>query len=207
MPGKNGQIDKTVTSQVGAYGGLPPRCVLGLIRHPIRIRRAFPVTGLLRVPVPWSPVERRFQPWSVAGLPLRGLRSCRPSSKAVHVQERLGLPQCFDASLPACHGLRTPADLPLLAVPEGSWSLRERYNPRPPPSPWRSGPSTAGGAVPPAASRRRCRRFAHRVHRECPHDSAMDARLDTGGWLTLPRQGLSPCQRRQAYLGARTHGV
>ena len=27
-------------------------------------------------------------------------------------QERLGPPQCFDASLPACHGLRTPADLP-----------------------------------------------------------------------------------------------
>jgi hypothetical protein len=30
-------------------------------------------------------------------------------------QERLGPPQCFDASLPACHGLRTPADLSTLA--------------------------------------------------------------------------------------------
>src|SRR4029450_13737371 len=34
-------------------------------------------------------------------------------------QERLGPPKCFDASLPACHGLRTPADLPRLALPEG----------------------------------------------------------------------------------------
>jgi hypothetical protein len=34
------------------------------------------------------------------------------------VQERLGPPKFFDASLPACHGLRTPADLPLLAKTE-----------------------------------------------------------------------------------------
>src|SRR5262249_42550889 len=38
----------------------------------------------------------------------------------------------------------------------------------------------------------------------CLHGSAMDARLDTGGWLILTRQGLSPCKRRQAYLGAIT---
>ena len=38
-------------------------------------------------------------------------------------------------------------------------------------------------------------------------DSAMDARLDTGGWLVLTRQGLSPCKRRQAYLGAITPGI
>ena len=34
-------------------------------------------------------------------------------------QERLGLPTCFDGSLPACRGLRTPADLPLLATTDG----------------------------------------------------------------------------------------
>ncbi len=33
-----------------------------------------------------------------------------------------------------------------------------------------------------------------------PHDSAMDARRATGGWLPLTRQGLSPCKRRQACL-------
>jgi hypothetical protein len=73
--------------------------------------------------------------------------------------------------------------------------------------PFRSCTSTSGGAVTPTASRIRCRRFAHLVRRESPHDSAMDARLDTGGWLTLTRQGLSPCQRRQAYLGAITLGL
>ena len=86
-----------------------------MIRHPIRIRRAFPVTVLLRLPVPCSTVERRFQHCSVSGFPLRCLRSCIPSSKVSHVQERLGLPKFFDVSLPACHGLRTPADLPNLA--------------------------------------------------------------------------------------------
>ena len=35
----------------------------------------------------------------------------------------------------------------------------------------------------------------------------MDARLDTGGWLALTRQGLAPCKRRQAFLGAITLGV
>ena len=34
-------------------------------------------------------------------------------------QERLGPPKVFDVSLPACHGLRTPADLPLLALSAG----------------------------------------------------------------------------------------
>jgi hypothetical protein len=34
--------------------------------------------------------------------------------------------------------------------------------------------------------------------------SAMDATLDTGGWLALPRQGLSPGKHRQASLGAIT---
>src|SRR6267143_3268697 len=79
------------------------------------MRRAFPVTVLLRLPVPWSTVERRFQHCSVSGFPLRCLRSCLPSSTVFHVQERLGLPKFFDVSLPACHGLRTPADLHNLA--------------------------------------------------------------------------------------------
>ena len=71
--------------------------------------------------------------------------------------------------------------------------------------PFRSCTSTAGDAAPPAAYRMLCLRFVHLVHRS--HGSAMDARLDTGGWLTLTRQGLSPCKRRQAYLGAITLGV
>src|SRR6266446_4999421 len=80
------------------------------------MRRAFPVTVLLRLPIPCSTVERRFQHCSVSGFPLRCLRSCIPSSKVFRVQERLGLPKFFNASLPACHGLRTPADLHRLAL-------------------------------------------------------------------------------------------
>ncbi len=47
-----------------------------------------------------------------------------------------------------------------------------------------------------------CLRFACLVRPS--FDSATDARLDTGGWLTLTRQGLSPCKIRQASLGAIT---
>ena len=68
--------------------------------------------------------------------------------------------------------------------------------------PFRSCTSTSGDAAPPAAYRMLCRRFVHLVPRS--HGSAMDARRDTGGWLPLTRQGLSPCKRRQAFLGAIT---
>ncbi|MEJ1382741.1 MAG: hypothetical protein RPT95_17495, partial [Candidatus Sedimenticola sp. (ex Thyasira tokunagai)] len=36
-----------------------------------------------------------------------------------------------------------------------------------------------------------------------PH-SATSATLNTGGWLILTRQGLSPCKMHQASLGALT---
>ena len=73
------------------------------------------MTVLLRLPVPWSTVERRFQHCSVSGFPLPCLKSCIPYTVIFHGQERLGPPKFFDASLPACHGLRTPADLHILA--------------------------------------------------------------------------------------------
>ena len=53
-----------------------------------------------------------------------------------------------------------------------------------------------------------CLRFAAlvRLCRRIPHGyrSASRARLDTGGWLALARQGLSPCKKRQASLDAPT---
>ena len=67
------------------------------------------------MPVPWSTVERRCQPCSVSGCPLPCLRSWLPSSQVCHRQARLGLPTCCASSLPACHGLRTPADRHSLA--------------------------------------------------------------------------------------------
>jgi hypothetical protein len=156
---------------------------------------------------PWSPATCRFQHCSVSGFPLPCLRSCIPYAVASHGEERLGPPKFFDVSLPACHGLRTPADLPRLAIPVGRVLPSGACKPSASAKPFRSGTSTSGCAVTPAASRIRCRRFAHRVRRMYNHDSAMDARLATGGWLALTRQGLSPCKRRQAFLGARTLGI
>ena len=68
---------------------------------------------------PWSPASPRFQHCSVSGFPLPCLRSCIPYAVASHGEERLGPPKFFDLSLPACHGLRTPADLSILAPTDG----------------------------------------------------------------------------------------
>ena len=114
---------------------------------------------------PWSTVVRRCQHCSVSGFPLPCLKSCIPDTVVFHGQERMGPPKFFDASLPACRGLRTPADLPLLAMSVGSYCLRERENPRHPQSPCRSCTSTSGCAVTPTASRIRGLRFAHLVRR------------------------------------------
>ncbi|RQW83267.1 MAG: hypothetical protein EHM79_16575 [Geobacter sp.] len=67
---------------------------------------------------------------------------------------------------------------------------------------FRSCTSTSGSADSPTAYRILCLRFTCFVRRKLP-DSATGARLDTGGWLTLTRQGLSPCKIRQALLGAK----
>jgi hypothetical protein len=64
---------------------------------------------------PWSASMRRFQHCSVSGFPLLCLKSCIPYIVVFHGQERVGPPKFFNVSLPACHGRRTPADLPTLA--------------------------------------------------------------------------------------------
>src|SRR5262245_2470451 len=84
------------------------------------MQRVSPVTVLLRLPgAAAAAAACRFQHCSVSGFPLPCLKSCIPYAIAYAVQEPLGPPKFFDASLPACHGLRTPADLPLLASADG----------------------------------------------------------------------------------------
>jgi hypothetical protein len=97
--------------------GFPHRRVLRSIRLPNCIWRAFPLPVLLRRPHTRCITARRFQHCSVSGFPLLCLKSCIPYTVASPVQELLGSPKFFDASLPACHGLRTPADLHRLAIP------------------------------------------------------------------------------------------
>ena len=99
--------------------GFPHLRVRRSIRLPTGIRRAFPVTVLLRLPDAGSTSPLRFRPRSVSGFPLACLNSRIPSSDASHAQEPLGPPKFFDVSLPACHGLRTPADLSILATTDG----------------------------------------------------------------------------------------
>jgi hypothetical protein len=48
-----------------------------------------------------------------------------------------------------------------------------------------------------------CLRFTCLV-RDSKSHSATGARLDTGGWLNLTRQGLPPCKVHQTALGALT---
>jgi hypothetical protein len=159
-----------------------------------------------------APYSRHVRP-HVVGLPHRrvlcvirhpsGLRWAFPVTGLLPLpaeQESLGRPTFFDASLPACHGLRTPADLPILADTAGLG--------------WPSGafkPSASALAISKRYQHFRGRGHPYgrqdvlstlrpcRVHR-VPHGSAMDARLDTGGRLPLTRPGLSPGQRRQAFL-------
>jgi hypothetical protein len=118
------------------------------------------------------------------------------TSGASHVLRRLSscMPRPEDAGGPA-----PPRHVGWARVAFGSVQTLGVRN-----KPFRRCTSTSGDAAPPTASRILCRRFVHLVHRS--HGSAMDARRDTGEWLTLTRQGLSPCKRRQACLGAITPG-
>jgi hypothetical protein len=173
--------------------GFPHRRVRRSIRLPIRIRRAFPVTVILRRPDELSASTCRFQHRSVSGFPLVCPNSCIPYADTSHSQELMGPPKFFDASLPACHGLWTPADLHIQAITDDLVlpsvcvktlgirykrfsKLYQHFRGRGSPYGLQDSLSTLRPSCSP-----------------CSHDSAMDARLDTGGWLTLTRQGLSPC--------------
>jgi hypothetical protein len=139
--------------------GLPYRSVLRSIRLPNRLRWAFPLPGLLHLPVGRSASTVWFQHRSVSGFPLVCPHSCIPSFNTFRAQERLGASQVLQR-LSSC-----------MPRPEDSGGPHPSFRPSCSP---------------------------------CLHGSAMDARLDTGGGLALTRQRLSPCKRRQAYLGAIT---
>jgi hypothetical protein len=139
------------------------------------------------------------------GFPVRALGAVYPASVFPSGQEPLGPPTFFAVSLPTCRGLWTPADRRLLAnaaalvspsVRVTTLGVRNKlisklYQH------FRVGGHPYGlqDALP--TLRPSCSSWSS-------SDSAMDARLDTGGWLALTRQGLSPCKIRQAFLGATT---
>ena len=177
---------------------LPHLRVLCVLRHPRRLRGAGPVTGRLHLPGrgPQRCAGSRMGP----GCPCRASGAVdhraafapAGTSGASHVLRRrsAGLPRPADSGGPAPPRPDGGARVACGSVHTRGVRLQ----------PWRSCPSTAGCAVPHTASRLRWLRFVPRVRHVYHHDSAMDARLATGGWLALTRPGLAPCQRRQACL-------
>ena len=161
--------------------GFPDLRLLCPIRHPVGIRRYSacldaPCSTTLPVPTP-CPGSSPFR------VPTLAASSCHL------IQEPSGLPGFSNASLPACHGLRTPADLHALAI-DGRFVLPSAplTTSASATSLFRSCTSTSGSAISPTAYRILCLRLAHLV-RDLRR-SAMDPRLDTGGWLALTGEPL-----------------
>ena len=190
--------------------GFPHLRVLCLIRHPSGIRRSFPFTVLLRLPARRSVPSGRLR----LGLCVRVSPSVPKYPYALrrtsHRQELVGFPKFSHASLPACHGLSTPADLPTLAVlPSGVLVLPSvgveplgvRY------LKFRSCTSTSGRAGTPTAYRILCLRFAQVVRSLF---IILLSLLRTGrktryGWLARPYPaGTFTLQEAPSFLGART---
>ena len=102
-------------------------------------------------------------------------------------------------------------------IPRSSWTPADPRGPHPRgPSAWASGTLTPSpsalssyGAV---SSFRECglpcglcgSLCTLQLVRSVSQPSSPTATLGTGGWLGLTRQGLSPCKKRQASLGAQT---
>jgi hypothetical protein len=119
----------------------------------------------------------------------------------------MGPPKFFDAPLHACHVLMTPAGLRnltksiplrgLLAnVNDGRLHLQSAF---------RGCTRPQGGAVSLTAYMVPCVRFRPFVRFVSRLSSSRPATLGTGGWLDLARQGLAPCKKRQACLGAHAY--
>jgi hypothetical protein len=141
----------------------------------------------------------------------------------------MGLPEFYDASLLACHGLMTPVDLHILAKTDASLlpsahvktlGVRNCI--------FEAVPALQGARSPLRPvfrSRSIGARFSEYAHRKCPWGALNPScslhsfiQLRHGskaryGWVANPyrnsllnpsRQGLSPCKIRQAFLGATT---
>jgi len=149
-------------------------------------------------------VRLRFA--SVSGFPLAWLNN-RMSYTPSDVSGADGASQVPDVSLYACHALRTPAD-PLESHPIDSFVLASATLTASPSALYCSEcneavPDIQGSANSLVAYMVPCVRFTDLV-RQLKADSATGATLGRGGWLNLTPQGLSPCQKRQASLGALT---
>ena len=153
-----------------------------------------------------SPIRPfRFQHSPVSGFPLPCLNSCIPCFPRSSVRSLWGLPSSSTYLFlyaTAC-GLRRTS---YILTHNGCFVLASGTL-----KPWPSATSSSRSCTSFQGARSPLRPTGFSVYaspiscsqrlRRC---SAMDARLDTGGWLALTRPGLSPSKIRQAYLGAVT---
>ena len=184
------------------WTAFPPSEYYGLIRLPKDPR--FPFPSRFRSPT-CPPGLTRLG----AGLSLwvRVSPSVPSQPRAMRVypraQESMGSPKFFDAPLHACHALMTPAGLQEAHQCDSlAWASRKRTR-SPPASLVFSGLcQTSGGCGPP-----------YGLHGSlCTLQTFRSVRLTTlllrvcntrYEWLVRPsRQGLAPCKKRQACLGA-----
>jgi len=120
-----------------------------------------------------------------------------------------GAPKFLYASLCTCHSLMTPEILHTLTITDAS-VLTSVYVKTLVDLDWHfEAVPTFRSCEFPTACTILCVRFTHFVNLrkfffKKNFGSAMGATLDTGGWLALTRQGLSPCKMHQASLGALT---
>ncbi len=154
--------------------GFPHRRRLCPIRHLVGLRRS---PACLCAPCPTLPPERT---------PLQGSSPVRVPAQSVsslHLpQEPSGLPEFSGASLPACHGLSTPADIHTLALhacfisasgfstPSPSAGLRSR-----------SCTSTSVSAISPAAYRILCVRLPCLLFAACAAPQQDQHSIRVGG--------------------------
>jgi hypothetical protein len=148
----------------------------------------------------------RFRLTSVSGFPLVWL-SNRISYTTSTVPGADGASQVPDVSLHTCHALMTPTDPPE-SHPIDSFVLASATLTTWPSALYCFGcnealPDIQGSANSLVAYMVPCVRFTDLV-RQPQADSAIGATLGRGGWLDLTPQGLAPCKKRQASLGALT---
>ncbi len=141
-------------------------------------------------------------PSTVSGCTLRVSNANNVAHQSL--RQYMRLPKFLCVPLPTCHSLMTPEALHILAfIRMLLFRLRCTLKPSPTSTCISKLYQLSGYAVTPTACKILCVRFVCLVRRISTH-SATDATLDTGGWLDLTGQGLSPCKVHQASLGALT---
>ena len=121
----------------------------------------------------------------------------------------MGPPKFFDASLHACHALMTPAGLRNLTWRFLCVGFSVTYPMAACISTSLSGLYQTSGrcGLPYGLHGSLCTLQTFRSVRRRRLSSYGSATLGTGGWLGLTRQGLAPCKKRQACLGAHAQKV